>query len=856
MKKIFSLSILFCCVLLIQAQPAHWGWARNATSPTDGILSQMDPYQLEHAVAADPVHACVYAIGSYKDTTTFGNVVFTPSSYLEGGAFIVKYDSSGNLIWAKSSTAMFNAVAADGHGNIYVTGSCPNDYLRYDTSNIYVGHYTTTYGIFLLLKIDSLGNLVWLKTVAGAQGFGITCDYSGHPCVTGDYMSSSPVFGSDTLTAIFNNGFPIRCVFVARFDTSGNAIWARGSTNDGGYAKGADAESISANRVSSDGFLYVTGGYNSNHITFDTITLTNLNYTGFSYTFFIAAYDSSGNVKWAKTAQGNTADPNADNYSNCVTADNRGNAYVSGTFFSPEMIFGNNTLYKTDSFNYFHAGMYVVKYDVAGNLLWAKGGNGSSYGISADSGKNIYVTGGIGYPYMTFGGTTIVPPVITGESAFIFKCDSDGNVFASTQIVGDQGAVSGISADPFGSAYIGGTYSGPIVIGADSLAGTGAQDNFTARLTFGNQVCHLAQVAISGDTSPVCANDSIHLCAPTGFAAYSWNDGQNTQCVNLNTSSYYTVTVTDNSNCSTTSNILNLYFYPLPLLSVSANGDSTICTGQSLVLTATTFGQLSYLWSNNDTTATTTIHTGGLYSVTVTEALGCANTGSVFIATKISPVVNIVADKISFCPSDSAHICATTLFPRYYWSTGDTGICIRVNAAGNYNVFVTDTSGCTAQSNQVAISLYTQPQPSIIVTGDTLSVSAEHAYQWYLNGNAINGATLPMYIVHTPGNYTVEVSDTNGCNGVSAPVNFTGINDINSDGLSVYPNPTSGAWELSVENNLLGADVEVFDSEGKSIYHTVIRSTTSSIQMDLAAGVYLLRINASGTNIVKKLVRL
>ncbi len=222
-----------------------------------------------------------------------------------------------------------------------------------------------------------------------------------------------------------------------------------------------------------------------------------------------------------------------------------------------------------------------------------------------------------------------------------------------------------------------------------------------------------------------------------------------------------------------------------------------------------------------------------------------------------SPTITPTATAI--CPTDSAQICAPANFASYTWNNNNgTGKCIQAKNAGNYYVTVTDNSGCTAESNHVSITAFPSPAVSISQSGDTLRVYNETNVQWYLNNNPIQNATQNIYIAHTFGNYTVSVTDSNGCTSFSLPTTITGIQDIsNYENISIYPNPLSaGNFQLSVGNNLIGAQVEILDDNGRIVYKSEIKTTHSEIATPFAGGVYLLRIT-TGTGIaVRKLVKL
>ncbi len=217
----------------------------------------------------------------------------------------------------------------------------------------------------------------------------------------------------------------------------------------------------------------------------------------------------------------------------------------------------------------------------------------------------------------------------------------------------------------------------------------------------------------------------------------------------------------------------------------------------------------------------------------------------------------ITTNVTTVCPTDSTQICAPSGFSSYTWNNNSTGKCIEAKSAGNYYVTVTDNSGCTAESNHIGIIVHQSPPVSISLSGDTLRVYNETNVQWYLNDNPIPGATQNIYIAHTFGNYTVSVTDSNGCTSFSTPIVYTGIENINDENISIYPNPlAAGSWQLAVGNNLIGAQIEIIDDNGRIVYQSQIKNLHSEIDAQFAGGVYLLRVTNGAGVTVRKLVKL
>lgn len=275
----------------------------------------------------------------------------------------------------------------------------------------------------------------------------------------------------------------------------------------------------------------------------------------------------------------------------------------------------------------------------------------------------------------------------------------------------------------------------------------------------------LPTVEITG-TLTYCDGNTTTLTATAGLSSYLWSNGETTQSVDV-TAGSYTVTGTDSNGCSATSSASTVVEYPLPTVSIS--GTLEFCAGQSTVLTATA-GLSSYLWSNGETTQAITVTSGGSYSVTGTDSNGCSNNDSVSVTEHALPTISITGT-LSFCSGANTTLTATGA-STYLWSTGETTASITVSAGGSYSVTGTDSNGCSA-SDSASVTEYSLPSVSITGTltycagaSTTLDAGSFVSYLWS------NGETTQT-ISATTGNYTVTVTDSNGCSNTSAQVTVT-----------------------------------------------------------------------------------
>ena len=253
----------------------------------------------------------------------------------------------------------------------------------------------------------------------------------------------------------------------------------------------------------------------------------------------------------------------------------------------------------------------------------------------------------------------------------------------------------------------------------------------------------------------------------------------------------------------------------------------------------------------------------GTYSDTLSGAAanGCDSLVTLNLSIKSGSAssVSVNSSLLTFCPGDSSQICASGGFVSYVWNNTDTGVCIYTTSAGNFYLTATDAQGCTAISNHLSIGAYPASPISISVNGDTLTCYTGISRQWFFNNQAIPGATTNIIIALQSGNYTVQITDSNGCHSTSSATFVSvGINNVQkSEDIRIYPNPlSSGNLQVDVSEKLIGSGYELFDANGRVVFKSAFRNLHSEITLDLAKGIYVMQIHSAEMNYAVKLVKL
>ena len=297
-KHLFSIVLIVLAIQNSFGQIPNWSWARGASG---------NGYDETSAVATDNI-GNVYVSGYFSsDSITIEKFTLQNAGLSFNDIFLAKYDPSGNLLWAQrfggSSNDRGTSITSDKAGNVYLTGYFYSPTIVFGSDTlINAGNV----GDIFIVKFDNQGNVIWAKR-EGAIGLeiphSITVDALNNIIVTGRFSSNSITLGATTLLLAGSMD-----VFLVKYDPSGNILWAKGAgggSNDEGYSVSTD----------SSGNIYVAG-YFTQPSNFGAIKLISKGISD----MFLAKYDPSGNILWAKNAGGN-----GDDRANAVKTDASGN---------------------------------------------------------------------------------------------------------------------------------------------------------------------------------------------------------------------------------------------------------------------------------------------------------------------------------------------------------------------------------------------------------------------------------------------------------------------------------------------------------------------------------------------------
>jgi len=290
----------------------------------------------------------------------------------------------------------------------------------------------------------------------------------------------------------------------------------------------------------------------------------------------------------------------------------------------------------------------------------------------------------------------------------------------------------------------------------------------------------------------ICEGTKLNLTVNTDSqnATYAWKkDGQylsgtpdvltKTYQVSSVESGNYTVEVTVDG-CTTESSITNVQVSALPIAKITNSGLSTFCQGTSTTLNANIESGFNYSWFKdnqplNGSTNSQNVNQTGNYTCKVTNLNNCSQiSNGIFIKVNSLPISTITTNgNTTFCQGGNVTLTASTA-NSYLWSTGATTSSISVTSTGNYSVKVTDVNGCQNTSQVTAVKVNALPTAGISANGVTTFCQGQNVTLSSTTGNSYlwsTGETTQSILVNTTGNYSVKLTDANGCQNTSTVTN-------------------------------------------------------------------------------------
>jgi len=742
-----------------------------------------------------------------------------------GDAFIVKFDDTGNRLWATyyggNADEYGASLATDGSGNCYATGSVNsfNFPVTGGSCQSTRGGFAAGIGDHYLVSFDPFGNRL-CATYVGGSGSEFM-DLGSHITISGCYAYitgfSSGNYSVTTGSQQTTYGGGLRDAIVAQLpkDCSCSLPLSVSSLSTptcssqcSGTATAIPCGQLPFTYLWSNGRTTQTitglcgGTYTVTVSDATTATITDtINITTVSLPVATILADST--ICAGKNATLSSPGGIAYLWSNGAT--------TSSIVVNPSITttYSLSVTYASSCFNSCSNNAIGSKTIIINSLpVPVISGN---FSICTGESTSLVASGGTNYLWSTGASTSviIVNPIIQASYSVTLTdgngCKGDGSVIVAVKAVPlanagfdvsiCTGSGTTLNATGNGTYYWSPTTSLSCLTCSNPVATPSATTSYSLSISNScGSITDSVKVVVTqtpsvnaGADATVCSGTTISLVA-SGSGIYSWAPITGLSCstcsnptANPTSSTNYIVTVA--GICGSGSDTVSI---EVDAPNASITGISPICIGDSVVLSA--FGGGTYLWNTSATTSWIIVSPSSLttYSVTATSTLGCYDTASLIITVSEPPVT--ILSSVTICSGDVATLSATG-GGNYLWSNGSTNSAIQVSPMSAMTYSVVVFSGACSDTASAVVTVVSNPVVSAasnvtITQGEstTLTASGGGIYAWS------NGLTDSSIIVSPTIStfYCITVTNTNNCTDsdcvtvsvIVEPVDCSNIGDL------------------------------------------------------------------------------
>ncbi len=351
-----------------------------------------------------------------------------------------------------------------------------------------------------------------------------------------------------------------------------------------------------------------------------------------------------------------------------------------------------------------------------------------------------------------------------------------------------------------------------------------------------------------------CSNAELSLTATSNLSsvAYLWSDGTIGSTVSINDSGLYMVTITDTLlGCSSVDTVsVHVLTAPEPVLD-----DTAVCEGETLQILGNGCLDCGYIWSNGSASDTLQLTTSGEYWLLALDTInGCSAVDSFDVILKaVSPIQFNSDPPFGICPEASLDLSITNDYQAFLWSTGSTTNTETIVESGWVTISVGASNGCS-RTDSIWVIDFPSPDPTIEVDFTagmwSLACPGFGAYLWS------NGSDDPTIEV-TGGLVTVTVTDSNGCQASDTVDLAVGVQEAETKGFQLIPNPAQEVVVLSQNAASENAVLKLITVDGKVVMQELL-SGQNVQQIDLSAlppGIYHVNITNRRNTFTQTLIK-
>jgi gliding motility-associated-like protein len=800
----------------------------------------------------------IYVVGITDSKTG----ISTPGSFqpmpgnpgYDRDAFIAKFTSSGNRIWATyyggSDVDYLHAVKTDNNGNVFVAGWT---YSRnaIATPGCFQAAYASDanpqdWSDGCLARFDQNGNRIW-STYFGSTRFdrfyALDIDANDNLFAAGITNSSTNIASSGA----FQTTLPGTndAALLVKFDMNGKRLW---STYDGGTLDDY-AQAVTCDKQNN----VIIGGIAESTTGISTTGAFQPTYGGAVRDAFAVKFNSAGGRVWGTYYGGSGEDMIYG-----IKCDANNNIIICGSTYSTNNIATPNSYQTSGPSILGDWTAFVAKLTPGGNRTW-----GTYYGY-----------GGVNSGFAT-----------------AVTCDSAGNIFVCGQTLASTNVSTCNAIQPTlaGNADIFvGMFSETII---PLVVSVNINTNQNNSICAGVPVTFNA-TSINGGTNPSYQWKINGVNAGTdssGFTVITLKNGDKISCM-VTSSIPCIVNPTANSNVIT----IIISSSVIPSVSIATSATGSICANTPVTFTATPLNggnSPSYQWqinginvgTNSPLFITSNLLNGNAIKCILTNSSSCntitstiSNSIVVSVTVAVYPSISITVSSSEVCSGTTVTFIASELNggsnPTYDWQlnglsvgSGNTYTNATLSDGDSVHCFlIPDNTGCYNSSRIPSnkISILIDPLPSFIIQpinpqislGDTLQLSVIDTadilkYKWTPNQTIINDSIRNTKV--WPANtqtYSLEAASQKGCKKTGQvtvevitrlfiPTAFTPNNDGINDtweikGLEIYPKCTVNIYDRFGEH--------VFKSSG---YNTSWNGSYKNKILPLGVFVYIIDLN-------------
>jgi len=447
-KRLIYITILVVCFGLnfeINGQQFGFDWAKKI-----GLNSEI-------AVSTHDDFGNIYIAGTFQGTYDFdpGSGVQNLSAY-GINSFIVKMNSEGHVLWAKSFESDHSNspsdIAVDSAGNVYTTGTF-NGIADFDpgfTTNTFDTGVSWVYNYGLdvyISKLDENGDFVWARQIGNEEktsSYALELDDSANVYTTGTFKGIVDLDPGVDTNGVYGK------IFLSKLNSDGNYVW--------GKALGSNYNDRATElKLDKQNNIIISGRFLNSSDMDPSTNIQNISSAG-TFDIFVSKYNSSGDYLWARSIGGIGKD-----IGRAMAVDDSSNILIAGSFhesvdFDPDT--SSNIITSNGEMD-----AYICKLDSGGLFKWVQHfgdvGDDLVQELVLDNDNNIYSIGhftgnvdldpGNGSYFMDSN------PVYSGQ--FIQKLNSAGEFnWAKSYTPGDIYELNSIGVKEDGRIYLSGLF--------------------------------------------------------------------------------------------------------------------------------------------------------------------------------------------------------------------------------------------------------------------------------------------------------------------------------------------------------------------------------------------------------------